>query len=168
MSPAETAYAVRVRLASELDDDLAALERVASDVARLRAPTEDERTEWMRSLALAFAIERYYTALETTLVRVLRCLDGDVPSGERWHQEILRAASVEVAGLRPRLLTSETVSELRELLKFRHLARHGYDTDPELARMEEHASRVARAHLGALDSLRGLQASLRSPHARST
>lgn len=158
MSPAEIAQAVRARLAAELADDLAALDRLAASVNKLRAPTASEDAEWMRARALAFEVERYYTAVEATLVRILRTLDGDVPGGDRWHQEVLRASSVAVAGLRPALLERASADELRELLKFRHLARHGYDTEPVLERMMEHAARVVRAHEGLGRSLRALDA----------
>ena len=110
----------------------------------------------MRGLALAFEVERYYTAVEATLSRALRGLDGDVPARPGSHQEILRAAGVAVAGLRPALVPAEAATDLRELLKFRHLARHGYDAEPDLPRMVDHAARVGRVHAvlaGALSSL---------------
>jgi len=107
------------------------------------------------------SVARYYTAVESVVVRILRTLDGEIPSGGTWHLELLRAASVPIAGGRPAVLTAETSRELRELLKFRHLARHGYDDDPDLARMEEHAGRIARAHEGLKVSLEVLDEWLR-------
>ncbi|HEY6461869.1 MAG TPA: hypothetical protein VIY73_17005 [Polyangiaceae bacterium] len=103
----------------------------------------------MRALALAFEIERWYSAAEAMLERIVRAIDGDVPAGPTWHAELLRAASVAIDELRPAIVSREAAGELRELLKFRHFARHGYDRDPEPARMAEHAARVERAH-GAL------------------
>jgi hypothetical protein len=144
VSPIEVAHALRLRLAAELVEDRAALDALAAAVARLLPPAADERGEWMRGLALAFEIERFYTAVEATLARVLRALDGEVPSGSGWHQDLLRAAAVEVKGGRPALVSQAAVRELRELLKFRHLARHGYESEPELGRMTEHAARVLR------------------------
>jgi hypothetical protein len=69
----------------------------------------------MRTLALAFQLERFYTAVESVLSRILRTIDGDVPAGVYSHAEILRAASVEVEGLRPAVLTEEATDLLREL-----------------------------------------------------
>lgn len=156
MSPSEIARAVRLRLAAELADDRAALDAIARSVAALCAPAKDPADEWMRVLALAFQVERWYTAVEATLTRLLRTLDGDVPAGPAWHQEILRAASVAIDEGRPAILSRQTVGPLTELLKLRHLARHGYETEPELARMLDHAGRVedAQAALGPdLDAL---------------
>jgi hypothetical protein len=146
MSPAEVSAAVRLRLAAELRADLGALRRRAASVADLATPkaTESADAERTRTLALAFELERYYTAVEATLVRVMRALDGDAPGGDRWHTELLRAASVPIKGLRPAMVAPEIVADLRDLLGFRHLARHGYDVEPELPRLAVLAARVAR------------------------
>jgi hypothetical protein len=60
-------------------------------------------------------------------VNILRSLDGDVPAGSMWHQEILRAAGVAVEGMRPEILSSRAMRGMTELLRFRHFARHPYD-----------------------------------------
>jgi hypothetical protein len=146
MSPAEVASAVRLRLAAELSDDRATLLTLADELARLHEPAADARDEWMRAAALAFQIERYYTAVEALLTRVLRQIDGDVPAGPASHQEVLRAASVALEGGRPAIVSPEAAVELRELLKFHHLARHGYEARPELSRLCELATRAGCAH----------------------
>lgn len=162
MSPAEVAATVRLRLAAQLDDDLAVLDALADAVARLVAPTGDERGEWMRTLALAFAVERYYTAVESLLARIMRTTDGDVPSGAAWHLELLHASSVAIEHGRPALVDRGAADELRELLKFRHLARHGYEREPRLDRMVDHAARVERIQPALRATLGGLGSWLRS------
>lgn len=162
MTPPEVARAVKLRLAAELADDRETLADLARSVADLLAPAADSRDEWMRHLALAFQIERWYTALESTLGRVLRTLDGDVPGGAAWHQEILRASSVSIDGGRPAALPREALGDVQELLRFRHLARHGYEVKPEAARMIEHGRRVERAQGAILAALHGLDAWLRA------
>jgi hypothetical protein len=153
MAPFQVAAAIKLRLAEELVEDLRAIEQLATAVASLIAPAQDARGEWMRVRALAFEIERYYTGVEAVLVRSLRTLDGDVPTGAAWHLEILRAAGVQIPGGRPALISPEAADPLRELLKFRHLARHGYESEPKLALMEAHARRVAEAHRAFVGSM---------------
>lgn len=161
MSPREVAAAVRLRLAAELRDDADMIGRLAAAVRALREPAADARDDWMRALALAFEVERFYTAVEATLTRLLRSLDGDVPEGPTSHQELLRASSVPIEGGRPALLGRDVLVELRELLKFRHLARHGYEAEPDLARMIDHGARVERAHAGLASGFAALEAWLR-------
>jgi len=161
MSPAEVAQIVRLRVAAEIVREREAIERLVASIAALAKPAADARDEWMRARALAFDVERFYTAVESLLVRTLRALDGDAPQGPMWHLELLRAAGVNIAGGRPALLSESALIELRELLKFRHLARHGYETDPDLARMNEHAATVGRASVALQVSLDRLDLWLR-------
>jgi hypothetical protein len=161
LTPPEVARTIKLRLASELGDDRATLDDLARSVAALLGPAADARDEWMRTLALAFQVERWYTAAEATLGRALRTLDGDVPSGPSWHQELLRAAAASIEGGRPPILPRPALAEMAELLKFRHLARHGYEATPEAPRMVEHGQRVQRAHTAILASLVSLDGWLR-------
>lgn len=140
MSPAEVARALRLRLAGELKSDLGALGRRADGVRRLlpdSSARHEDATSHVRTLALAFEIERFYTAVEATLERLLDGLDGASPRGAHWHTELLRAASVPLTGLRPALISDSAAATLRDLLGFRHFARHAYDVEPRTARVDE-------------------------------
>src|SRR5690606_41752785 len=64
--------------------------------------------------------------------------------------------------LRPALLPAGAENDFRELLGFRHLARHAYDVEPEPARMIEHGDRVARIPAAITTSMAGLVTRLRS------
>lgn len=161
LSPAEIAEAARRRLASELPAHRTTVGRLTSSIASLTADAGTSVDSTTRCLALAFQIERFYTAVEAVLTRVLRTIDGDVPSGNDWHLELLRASSVEVEDLRPAIVSLEAVPLLRELLGFRHYARHGYDSIPDPARIDALASVVARAQASLETSLTALEASLR-------
>jgi hypothetical protein len=145
VSPAEVARAIRLGVAAEMADERAALDGLADGIARLLVPAADPRDDWMRALALAFQLERYYTATEVLVARVLRQIDGDVPTDPYSHLELLRAASVALDGGRPAVVSPEALGELRELLKFRHLARHGYEVEPDLVKLSELGGRVARS-----------------------
>jgi len=98
LTPPDVVRTVKLRLASELADDRASLEDLARSTASLLDPAADARDEWMRPLALAFLIERWYTAAEATFSRALRTLDGDVPAGGTWHQEPAQASVPSIEG----------------------------------------------------------------------
>jgi len=163
MSPAEVAAAVRRKLAAQLDEDLQALARLADAVRRLVPRSDDADREWLRTRALSFELERWYTAVETTLERVLRHLDGTLPEGRGWHDELLRSAGVTVEGLRPAVVSPEAVEALREVMRFRHFARHGYDRDPDADRVDELARVALTAHEACTASLRSFGEWLRRP-----
>jgi hypothetical protein len=157
MSPHEVAAVVRVRLAVQLDEDLRALDRLATAVKRLLASTGDVQGEWVRVRALSFEIERWYTALESTLERVLRSLDGSCPEGRSWHEDLLRASCLAIDGFRPALVSKEAADAMREVMRFRHFARHGYDREPEVERVDELGRVTLAAHEACADSFRQLR-----------
>lgn len=162
MSPSEIATAVRWRLASDIETELASQARVAERIATLRSRLASEPDDWVVAAAMAFEIERWYTAVESLFVRILRTLEGDVPAGPAHHRELVRVASLAVEPLRPALLPADAESDFRELLGFRHFARHAYDVEPEATRMVEHGERVARLQTALAASMAELVVRLQS------
>ena len=153
MSPHEVAEVVRARLAAQLEEDLRALERLASAIRQLLTRTNDSQHEWLRVRALSFEIERWYTAIESTLERALRSLDGSTSEGQRWHEDLLRNAGLAVDGYRPALVSPQAIEALREVMRFRHFARHGYDREPDIGRVDELGRVALAAHEACAASL---------------
>jgi hypothetical protein len=158
MSPGEVASVIRLKLAADIDRDLRALRELAERAATLHQRLAADNTDWVCALALAFEVERYYTGLEALLERLLGELDGQVVVGPRRHQEVLRAALTAVEPHRPALLPAAIAADLRELLGFRHLARHAYEIEPDPQRMLGHGARLGRVH-GAIEAHFGALAS---------
>lgn len=117
-------------LLAEVRDDLEAVatltERVAALLAALPVAQEPPPTTVM---AAAGYLHHLYTGCEAIHERIVRCLDGHLPQGERWHQELLTLAGLPVPGVRPALLKPETRARLSRLLRFRHFFRHAYRID---------------------------------------
>ena len=145
MAPDQIARVVRLRVAAEIEDELATLLELAAQVAHLGDATGSAEVEALRPEALAFKVQRFYTGVETLLSRILRELDGDSPTGERWHQDLLAAAAVPIEGGRPEVVSKAGLAPLKALLGFRHLVWHNYQMDLDDGQMGEHAGRVALA-----------------------
>lgn len=137
MSPEQAASASLIsRLLRELRADRRAMlrhEQDAVELGRLLAspgPPDRAQLAWA-----ATVLHAWYTALESTLERVARHLDECVPSGERWHQELLSQAMAAIPGLREPLLPEATETDLLELLGFRHFFRHAYAVELRVDRL---------------------------------
>lgn len=63
-------------------------------------------------------------------------------SGGDLHQELLHAMGLAIKGIRPAVLSRESVSALRELLSFRHFFRNAYAVELDAERLS-----VLRRHL---------------------
>jgi hypothetical protein len=143
MSPEQAgATAALARLRGEIASDRRAMTRRCADLEEAkrrldRAPADPA------ALALeAWAIHGWYTALESLLERVARQLDSEVPTGDRWHRELLAQASVEVPGVRPAVVPAELRADLGELLAARHFLRHAYGLELDPAKLAAQAARL--------------------------
>jgi hypothetical protein len=74
--------------------------------------------------------------VEAALERIARTIEGSVPVGRDWHIALLESMSLDIEGVRPRVLSRESLSLLRGLLAFRHFFRHAYATTFEPVRLE--------------------------------
>lgn len=53
-------------------------------------------------------------------------MDGNIPSGHNWHQDLLQQMHMELPDLRPSVLSAEAIQMLDEFLRFRHVVRNVY------------------------------------------
>ncbi|WP_270935282.1 ribonuclease toxin HepT-like protein [Falsiroseomonas oryzae] len=88
-----------------------------------------------REVAIGRHLHNAYSAAERALERLVAGIDGEIPHGTRYHQDLLARAATPIAGIRPAILSDETLRDMRRLLAFRHAFRHVYETfDYDLAK----------------------------------
>lgn len=97
------------------------------------------------------ALHHAYGAIENAMARTRRAMEGDALSGARWHEELLSAMALDLAPVRPAILSKDSLTALRTLLGFRHFFRHAYAVALDPARLGE-LRRVALAALPYLES----------------
>ncbi len=145
MTDDERASAVRLaRLRAELAADRALMASCLADahmaIARLATNAEDRAVAALAAVAL----HGWYTGLECALERVARQLDGDVPTGARWHRELLTQMSIDVPQVRPAILPAGALPLLTELLGFRQLFRHAYGVVLETPQLDARLATLTR------------------------
>jgi hypothetical protein len=115
-------------LKSRLEDETIALE---SNVETLQKALERVQSvpEMFVTPTLASYIADFYTGCERISERVAVTLDGGLPRGENWHQELLKQIAESGGDNRPPLWSGSLLLELDEYRKFRHLARHIYNIE---------------------------------------
>jgi hypothetical protein len=68
----------------------------------------------------------FYVAIENIFEIIARDIDERLPSGDSWHQELLRQMVLNVPQVRPPLLQRDTAVLLDEFRAFRHVFRNVY------------------------------------------
>jgi hypothetical protein len=67
-----------------------------------------------------------YSGLERLFQQIAEIVDDSLPSGKEWHRELLAQMGINVKGVRPPVISDETLQLLDEFLRFRHVVRNVY------------------------------------------
>lgn len=115
-------------LAAEIRQELASLSRLAGEIpatwSKGNALSAEDRSPYVESTALK--LHNFYTACERIFEKIAGEVNGGVPQTHDWHLRLLRMMTVEVPGVRPRVLAPELAEQLTELFRFRHVVRNIY------------------------------------------
>ncbi|MFH0922119.1 MAG: hypothetical protein V1913_17380 [Fibrobacterota bacterium] len=80
-------------------------------------------------------IADYYTCAETLFFRISQFFENSL-SKEHWHAELLRKMTLEIPGVREKVISDETYAILEEFLRFRHFRRYYFKLDYDWARLD--------------------------------
>jgi Uri superfamily endonuclease len=99
-----------------------------------------------RSVLAGWHLNRFYSAVESLHERVAKTFDGQLPTGERWHMDLLDRMATDLGELRPAVITEGLRADLALYLEFRHVYRHIYRADLELEPMRHLLDRLESVH----------------------
>jgi hypothetical protein len=99
---------------------------------------------------IALNLHTFYTGVEAIFEDIARTLDGAIPGGPNWHQELLQQMAAAITGVRPPVIQTETRYCLDEYRGFRHLVRNLYTFNLRPSRISELCSEL-RACYDAVD-----------------
>ena len=123
-------------LLAELDADVAGLAELVETNARAAGRVRSGAGDDLDWAALGYTIHNIYNALESYFLRVSKFFENDLPAAT-WHRELVDRMTLEIDGVRPRLLDRTLAREIHELRAFRHVFRNIYGSrlDPERMRI---------------------------------
>ena len=76
--------------------------------------------------SVALNLHGFYSGLERIFEKIAASVDGSIPEGANWHQELLHQMSMEIDGIRPAVISSDLKENLEEYRGFRHVVRNVY------------------------------------------
>jgi hypothetical protein len=83
--------------------------------------------DYLHRMAFQHAMQSGYTSFESALKRMFALLEEPLPVGPDWHFALVRRASEAMESGRPPILGADLAAAAVELMRFRHVAMHGYD-----------------------------------------
>ena len=112
-------------LAAEIGREVENLGRLRDELRPL-LPQDEAEPAGVVKRATGSILHDFYGSLERIFRLIGEELDEDLPHGDGWHVELLRRMSMEIADLRPAVISAELAGELEEYLRFRHVFRNVY------------------------------------------
>ena len=133
----------RKRLTQRINDELTkiseTLERIARGLEKLEVVPIDVR-EFIEN-TIATDLADVYRGIENIFLRIAREVDMHVPTGSRWHKNLL-AQMVEQRPERPPVISENTSFQLEKLLEFRHKVTNIYGRELVYKKTVEHAKSI--------------------------
>jgi hypothetical protein len=124
-------------LSQRITDELDAISRVVTRAERsLQLARETPRDQDLWLDAVALNLHDFYTGAERICSQIAGELDKSVPSGREWHRELLRQMTLTLKDIRPPVLSADTMRQLDEYLRLRHVVRNIYTFQFDPAQIE--------------------------------
>jgi hypothetical protein len=76
--------------------------------------------------SVALNIHSFYSGLERVFEKISSSVDGSLPQGINWHQELLNQMALEIPNVRPAVISERTRKQLDNYRGFRHVVRNVY------------------------------------------
>jgi hypothetical protein len=143
-------------LLQEINFGLENLASVYQHIVQFSALQSDQK---LKTSALAYECLGYYNAVEHLMIRVLKNLDREIPTGAFSHRDVLKAfQNVAEAN---RVNDSEVMIAIENLMAFRHVATKIYGFLIDWARLQIVVSDIQKLHIRILRLFQVLSTSLK-------
>lgn len=86
--------------------------------------------------SIAYQMHNIYGAIENLLELLASHFENHISDTARWHTALLQRMSIEIPGVRPAVISSESHQLLNGLRGFRHFFRHAYGADIEYVQLK--------------------------------
>lgn len=134
-----------LRLAAAVREQRQQISRVVGEAREALADFPDRVPPPRELRGIGAIVHDFYTGIEHLFEKIAPELNGGLPAGAAWHRELLQNMTLDLPGVRPRLLRPETVRALEEFLRFRHLVRNPYGFELDWKRLNALLERLPAA-----------------------
>lgn len=124
-----------VRLAAAVRQQRNLIGRVVGEAKEALVDFDGQKPPPRELRGIGAIVHDFYTGIEHLFERIAPELNGGLPAGPSWHRELLDDMTLDLPGVRPPVLRTETAQALHEFLRFRHLFRNLYGFEIEWPRL---------------------------------
>lgn len=118
-------------LKADISAALQAIDQIYANLGRQGDAVSDDE----QAIVIGYYLHNLYNAFESIFQRVAETFENDIADRSQWHALLLKRMTLNIEGVRPRLLGDESYLCLDELRRFRHLFRSMYTSDLDSERL---------------------------------
>lgn len=139
----ETYIVNRNKLIQRISDERTKIERTVQGIANALQDIEIIAANQKKYVekTIASDLSEVYSGIERIFERIAREVDMQIPSGSRWHNDLLEQMA-ERRPERPSVISPNTLPRLKVLLDFRHKVNNIYRDELIYEKAEEHAKPI--------------------------
>lgn len=109
--------------------------RIKQELSEINLSVERAKEAWEKAHnqadslyldSVALSLHSFYGGLERIFELIAQNVDGTVPMGANWHQELLRQMTAEIPQIRPAVIDVHTRIKLDDYRAFGHIVRNVY------------------------------------------
>ena len=133
----------RKRLTQRIHDELDKIDTTTNDIAKALVDIDllPVAAKPYIEESIAHKLADVYSGIERIFERIAREIDTHIPTGSRWHKDLL-AQMTEKRPERGPVISEDTSLRLEELLDFRHKVNNIYDRELNYEMTEPHAKSI--------------------------
>src|SRR5690349_6161045 len=128
------------------------------EFVQLAAVTPKEfSSPWGTAMTIGGGVRNAYNGMEDILKTIARDIDGYVPGGENWHQDLLDQMAA-ASDVRPAILGTDLHEQMVALKSFRHVVNHNYGMALKLDRVRENLAVLQQAYPQFVEAITSFEA----------
>ena len=133
-------------LIAEIKNEQNKLEKLYKNLIIQLEKSDLENIEEFSIRGFSSILHDYYSRLERIFIKLANDLNGGVPNGYHWHIRLLEQMAIDIEQIRPKLISSDNFSYVRDLLSFRHLFRNIYGFELEKEKVVDLINKLVKYH----------------------
>ena len=133
----------RKRLTQRINDELIKIDDTVSDIAKALEDIEAAPANYRQYIeeSITHKLADVYNGIERIFERIAREVDTLMPTGSRWHKDLLAQMTTQRPERGP-VIAEDTSLRLEHLLEFRHKVNNIYDKELNYEMTEPHAKSI--------------------------
>ena len=140
-----TNLSLQDRINQEINKVLQALQELGIFLTRLSNQSDIFYKKALIS-SIALNLHGIYTGIERIFEDIAKEIDHRLPTGDKWHRDLLNQMTVNIPNLRKAVISEESRLILDELRRFRHVVRSAYSFQLDEAKVLIVANQIADCH----------------------